>query len=98
MVPVVRGIVSVTCLKDHCRLVASWMHFSATPSVGTRRLVLHPRREWPCLSCYRRGSEVRGGAPGFGDLTVDDMCAEAGVSKGTSYGHFEQSPVHTLSS
>lgn len=27
---------------------------------------------------------------GFGDLTVDDVCAEAGVSKGAFYGYFEQ--------
>jgi AcrR family transcriptional regulator len=26
---------------------------------------------------------------GFGDLTVDDVCAEAGVSKGAFYGYFE---------
>src|ERR1700690_2192440 len=25
---------------------------------------------------------------GFGDLTVDDVCAEAGVSKGAFYGYF----------
>ena len=27
---------------------------------------------------------------GFRDLTVDDVCAEAGVSKGAFYGYFEQ--------
>ncbi|HWK29290.1 MAG TPA: TetR/AcrR family transcriptional regulator [Solirubrobacter sp.] len=27
---------------------------------------------------------------GFSDLTVDDVCAEAGVSKGAFYGYFEQ--------
>jgi AcrR family transcriptional regulator len=27
---------------------------------------------------------------GFSDLTVDDICAEAGVSKGAFYGYFEQ--------
>ncbi|HEY2436205.1 MAG TPA: TetR/AcrR family transcriptional regulator [Solirubrobacteraceae bacterium] len=27
---------------------------------------------------------------GFGDLTVDDVCAQAGVSKGAFYGYFEQ--------
>src|ERR1039458_7518625 len=26
---------------------------------------------------------------GFGDLTVDDVCAEAGVSKGAFYGYYE---------
>ncbi|MGH2719221.1 MAG: TetR/AcrR family transcriptional regulator [Actinomycetota bacterium] len=26
---------------------------------------------------------------GFGDLTVDDVCEEAGVSKGSFYGYFE---------
>ena len=26
---------------------------------------------------------------GFRDLTVDDVCAEAGVSKGAFYGYFE---------
>jgi AcrR family transcriptional regulator len=29
-------------------------------------------------------------ARGFSDLTVDDVCAEAGVSKGAFYGYFEQ--------
>src|ERR1700741_3795394 len=27
---------------------------------------------------------------GFRDLTVDDVCVEAGVSKGAFYGYFEQ--------
>ncbi|HEX4035609.1 MAG TPA: TetR/AcrR family transcriptional regulator [Solirubrobacteraceae bacterium] len=30
------------------------------------------------------------GRCGFRDLTVDDVCAEAGVSKGAFYGYFEQ--------
>ena len=29
-------------------------------------------------------------ARGFRDLTVDEVCAEAGVSKGAFYGYFEQ--------
>ena len=30
------------------------------------------------------------GVRGFRDLTVDDVCAEAGVSKGAFYGYFQQ--------
>ena len=42
------------------------------------------RRQLLIDAAWRRAA-VRG----FGDLTVDDVCAEAQVSKGAFYGYFE---------
>jgi AcrR family transcriptional regulator len=49
------------------------------PETRTERRQLLIDAAWRCAAVQ-----------GFGDLTVDDVCAEGGVSKGAFYGYFAQ--------
>ncbi len=48
------------------------------PETRIERRQLLIEAAWRCAAVH-----------GFGDLTVDDVCAEAGVSKGAFYGYFD---------
>jgi AcrR family transcriptional regulator len=58
----------------------------ASPPVPKLRPEIRIERQQELIDAAWRCAARRG----FRDLTVDDVCAEAGVSKGAFYGYFEQ--------
>jgi len=61
-----------------CRAILAFTLPKLRPETRTERRQLLIDAAWRCAAVQ-----------GFRDLTVDDVCAEAGVSKGAFYGYFD---------